>query len=286
MSSPSYILLFLSQCLVQLHRQLERNILLRLVHAVDLLQQGQPEGLRLLLLIAPALPVRRKPGGGASLYIRPLEIGITPSVGVKSSTEYLFIILVSPVGPYFKTGFKPTDICIMRQYDRVAPKGTGRWKTGGNYAASLMSGNHAHELGYSAVLYLDPREKKYLDECGPANFFAIKDGKYITPASDSILPSVTNKSLMQLCDDMGIDVEARHIAVDELKEVTEAGACGTAAVISPVREIDDLDTGDKYVVSADGEPGPISTMLYNKLRGIQLGEEEDVHGWNSVFEGI
>ena len=91
---------------------------------------------------------------------------------------------------------------------------------------------------------------------------------------------------MQLCDDMGIDVEARHIAVDELKEVTEAGACGTAAVISPVREIDDLDTGDKYVVSADGEPGPISTMLYNKLRGIQLGEEEDVHGWNSVFEGI
>ena len=225
-------------------------------------------------------------GSGASLYIRPLEIGITPSVGVKSSTEYLFIILVSPVGPYFKTGFKPTDICIMRQYDRVAPKGTGRWKTGGNYAASLMSGNHAHELGYSAVLYLDPREKKYLDECGPANFFAIKDGKYITPASDSILPSVTNKSLMQLCDDMGIDVEARHIAVDELKEVTEAGACGTAAVISPVREIDDLDTGDKYVVSADGEPGPISTMLYNKLRGIQLGEEEDVHGWNSVFEGI
>ena len=225
-------------------------------------------------------------GSGASLYIRPLEIGITPSVGVKSSTEYLFIILVSPVGPYFKTGFKPTDICIMRQYDRVAPKGTGRWKTGGNYAASLMSGNHAHELGYSAVLYLDPREKKYLDECGPANFFAIKDGKYITPASDSILPSVTNKSLMQLCDDMGIDVEARHIAVDELKEVTEAGACGTAAVISPVREIEDLDTGDKYVVSADGEPGPISTMLYNKLRGIQLGEEEDVHGWNSVFEGI
>ena len=134
-------------------------------------------------------------GSGASLYIRPLEIGITPSVGVKSSTEYLFIILVSPVGPYFKTGFKPTDICIMRQYDRVAPKGTGRWKTGGNYAASLMSGNHAHELGYSAVLYLDPREKKYLDECGPANFFAIKDGKYITPASDSILPSVTTWAL-------------------------------------------------------------------------------------------
>lgn len=225
-------------------------------------------------------------GSGASLYIRPLEIGITPSVGVKSSSEYMFIILVSPVGPYFKEGFKPTNICIMRQYDRVAPKGTGRFKTGGNYAASLSSGIHAHELGYSAVLYLDPKEKKYLDECGPANFFAIKDGKYITPASESILPSITNKSIQQLCEDMGIEVESRHITVDELKHVQEAGACGTAAVISPVAEIDDLDTGEKYVIATDGQPGAVSTALYNKLRGIQLGEEEDVHGWNTIIEGI
>lgn len=225
-------------------------------------------------------------GSGASLYIRPLEIGITPSVGVKSASEYLFMILVSPVGPYFKEGFKPTNICIMRQYDRVAPKGTGRFKTGGNYSASLMSGNHAHELGYSAVLYLDPREKKYLDECGPANFFAIKDGKYITPASESILPSITNKSIQQICKDMGIEVESRHITVDELESVQEAGACGTAAVISPVAEIDDLDTGKKYVIAADGQPGEISTKLYNKLRAIQLGEESDVHGWNTIIEGI
>lgn len=223
-------------------------------------------------------------GSGASLYIRPLEIGITPSVGVKASTEYLFMILVSPVGPYFKEGFKPTNICIIRQYDRVAPKGTGRFKTGGNYAASLASGNHAHDLGYSAVLYLDPKEKKYLDECGPANFFAIKNGSYITPASESILPSITNKSIQQICKDLGIPVESRHITVDELEQIEEAGACGTAAVISPVAEIDDLDTGKKYVISPDGVPGPVSTLLYEKLRAIQLGEAPDTHNWNTIIE--
>ena len=137
-------------------------------------------------------------GSGASLYIRPLEIGMSPRIGVKPASEYLFIIMVSPVGPYFKEGFKPTNICIMREYDRVAPCGTGRWKVGGNYAASLTAGEHAHSLGYSAVLYLDPKEKKYIDECGPANFIAIKNGKYITPASDSILPSITNKSMKLL----------------------------------------------------------------------------------------
>lgn len=223
-------------------------------------------------------------GSGASLYIRPLEIGISAQVGVKPATEYLFLILVTPVGPYFKEGFKPTNICIMREFDRVAPKGTGRWKVGGNYAASLEAGEKAHELGYSAVLYLDPKEKKYLDECGPANFFAIKDGKYITPASDSILPSITNKSLMQLAEDMGITVERRHIPLEELAEIQEAAACGTAAVASPVAEIDDLDTGVKYVVSKDGQPGPVVTALYNKLRAIQLGEEEDIHGWNTVID--
>lgn len=223
-------------------------------------------------------------GSGASLYIRPLEIGMSARVGVKPSDEYLFLVLVTPVGPYFKEGFKPTNICIMRDYDRVAPKGTGRWKVGGNYAASLSAGEKAHELGYSAVLYLDPKEKKYIDECGPANFFAIKDGKYITPASESILPSVTNASLKQLAKDMGIEVESRHILLEELEDITEAAACGTAAVASPVAEIDDLDTGKKYIVSTNGEAGPITTTLYNKLRAIQLGEEEDIHGWNTIVE--
>ncbi len=223
-------------------------------------------------------------GSGASLYIRPLEIGISAQVGVKPASEYLFLILVTPVGPYFKTGFRPTNICIMRQYDRVAPNGTGLWKVGGNYAASLTAGEHAHELGYSAVLYLDPKEKKYLDECGPANFIAIKNGTYITPASQSILPSITNKSLMQLAEDMGITVERRHITVDELEEIDEAAAVGTAAVASPVGEIDDLDTGKKYVVSKNGEPGPVVTRLYETLRGIQLGEIEDRHGWCTIVE--
>lgn len=222
-------------------------------------------------------------GSGASLYIRPLEIGVSARVGVKPSDEYVFLILVTPVGPYFKEGFKPTNICVMREYDRVAPKGTGRWKVGGNYAASLAAGEKAHELGYSAVLYLDPKEKKYLDECGPANFFAIKDGKYITPASESILPSVTNASLKQLAQDMGIEVESRHILLDELEDVTEAAACGTAAVASPIAEVDDLDTGKKYIISKDGNAGPVTTALYNKLRAIQLGEEEDIHGWNTVL---
>ena len=172
----------------------------------------------------------------------------------------------------------------MRDYDRVAPRGTGRWKVGGNYAASLGAGHHAHEMGYSAVLYLDPKEKKYLDECGPANFYAIKDGKYITPKSDSILPSITNMSLMDLARDMGIEVEQRHIAVEELADCSEAAACGTAAVCSPIGEIDDIDTGKKYILSKDGKPGPVTTRLYNALNAIRLGEVPDTFGWNTIVE--
>lgn len=223
-------------------------------------------------------------GSGASLYIRPLELGMSAQVGVKPAREYCFIMLVSPVGPYFKTGFKPSNICLMREFDRVAPRGTGRWKVGGNYAASLQAGEKAHSLGYSAVLYLDPKEKKYLDECGPANFFAVKDGKYITPASDSILPSITNMSLMQLAQDMGLEVERRRIPVEEIADFTEAAACGTAAVCSPVGEIDDLDTGRKYVISKDGKPGPVTQRLYDTLNAIRNGEVEDVHGWNVIID--
>ncbi len=223
-------------------------------------------------------------GTGASLYIRPIEFGMSAQVGVKPGKEYIFVVFVTPVGPYFKTGFNPTKICIMREYDRVAPRGTGRYKVGGNYASSLEAGEKAHALGYSSVLYLDPKEKLYLDECGPANFFAIKDGKYITPKSDSILPSITNKSLMQLARDMGIEVEERHITVDELNDVSEAAACGTAAVASPIGEIDDLDTGVKYVIAKDGKPGPVTTELYHRLQAIQYGDAPDIHGWNTIVE--
>lgn len=223
-------------------------------------------------------------GTGASLYIRPLEIGISARVGVKPASEYMVIMLVTPVGPYFKEGFKPTKVCLSREYDRVAPKGTGSIKVGGNYAASLVAGEKAHELGYSVMLYLDPKEKKYLDECGAANFFGIKDNTYVTPASESILPSITNKSLRQVAEDLGLKVEPRHIPIEELGTFEEAGACGTAAVISPICEIDDLDNGNKYTFGKPGEAGPWSTKLYEALRAIQYGEAPDTHGWCEIIE--
>lgn len=221
---------------------------------------------------------------GASLYIRPLLIGTSAQVGVKPAKEYLFIVFVSPVGPYFKEGFKPTPMAILCQYDRAAPLGTGRYKVGGNYAASLVAGEKAHELGYSAVLYLDAKEKKYIDECGPANFFGIRGNSYITPKSTSILPSITNKSLMQLAEDMGMTVEVRQIPEDEIGTFDEAGACGTAAVISPIARIDDLDENKSYIFSKDGKPGPICEKLYNKLRAIQYGDEPDTHKWITIVE--
>lgn len=223
-------------------------------------------------------------GSGASLYIRPLEIGISARVGVKPAAEYMVIMLVTPVGPYFKDGFKPTKVCLSREYDRVAPKGTGSIKVGGNYAASLVAGEKAHDLGYSVMLYLDPKEKKYLDECGAANFFAIKDNTYITPHSDSILPSITNMSLRDIARDLGMKVEQRHIELAELPTFEEASACGTAAVCSPIAEIDDIDTGDKYVFSTNGEAGPVVTALYDRLRGIQNGDVEDTHGWVEILD--
>lgn len=221
---------------------------------------------------------------GASLYIRPLLIGTGAQVGVKPASEYLFLIFVTPVGPYFKEGFKPTPMAILRHYDRAAPYGTGTYKVGGNYAAGIKAGTIAHEKGYSAVLFLDAKEKKYLDECGPANFFGIKGNKYITPKSTSILDSITNKSLMQIAKDMGMEVERRQVPVEELAEFEEAGACGTAAVISPILRIDDLDEGHSYVISKNGEAGPISTKLYHALRAIQYGDVEDKYGWVTILD--
>lgn len=221
---------------------------------------------------------------GSSLYIRPLLIGSSAQVGVKPADEYLFLVFVTPVGPYFKGGFKPAPVCIMRNYDRAAPHGTGTIKVGGNYAASMVAGDKARKGGYAAVLYLDPKEKKYIDECGPANFFGIRGNTYITPASQSILPSITNKSLIQLAEDMGMTVERRPVPVEELATFDEAAECGTAAVIAPISYIDDLDENKSYVYSKDGNPGPVSERLYNKLRGIQYGDEPDVHGWVQIIE--
>lgn len=221
---------------------------------------------------------------GASLYIRPLLIGTGAQVGVHPADEYLFMIFVSPVGPYFKGGFATNDYVIIREYDRAAPLGTGRYKVGGNYAASLAANKMAHDAGYASEFYLDAKEKKYIDECGAANFFGIKDGKYITPKSSSILPSITNRSLQQLAKDLGMEVEVRPIPEEELSTFEEAGACGTAAVISPIRKIDDLENHKSYVISKDGKPGPWSEKLYTHLRAIQYGTESDVHGWTTVIE--
>ncbi len=220
---------------------------------------------------------------GATLYLRPLLVGTSPQVGVRPSSEYLFMIFVTPVGPYFKGGFSTNPYVIIREFDRSAPLGTGKYKVGGNYAASLAANKKAHDLGYACEFYLDAKEKKYMDECGAANFFGIKNNTYVTPKSTSILPSITNKSLMQLAEDLGMTVERRQIPEEELETFEEAGACGTAAVISPISRIDDLENNKSYVFSKDGKPGPISTKLYNKLRGIQYGTEPDIHGWTKVI---
>lgn len=223
-------------------------------------------------------------GHDASLYIRPLLIGTSAQVGVHPASEYLFIIFVTPVGPYFKGGFASSNYVIVRQFDRAAPLGTGRYKVGGNYAASLVANKLAHDKGYSCEFYLDAKEKKYIDECGAANFFGIKDNTYITPKSTSVLPSITNDSLQQIAKDLGMKVEVRPIPEEELTTFEEAGACGTAAVISPIEKIDDLDNGKSYVISKDGKPGPWSTKLYHALRAIQLGEAPDTHGWVTVLD--
>ncbi len=221
---------------------------------------------------------------GASLYIRPLLIGTGAQIGVCPADEYLFIVFVMPVGPYFPEGFKPTNLLILRQYDRAAPQGTGKYKVGGNYAASMGAGVIAKKKGFSAVLYLDSREKKYIDECGPANFFGIKNNTYITPKSESILPSITNKSLIVLAEEMGLKVEQRKVPYEELTEFEEVGACGTAAVISPIKGVYDADNDKWFRYGNQEEAGKWSAKLYNKLRAIQYGDEEDKYGWTTIVD--
>ena len=223
-------------------------------------------------------------GSGASLYVRPLLYGSGAEVGVKPASEYTFIVFVTPVGPYFRGGIKPVNMMICRDVDRAAPLGTGIYKVGGNYAASLRALVAARESGYGSVLFLDAKEKKYIDECGPANFYGIKNNTYITPKSESILPSITNKSLLQLAGTVGIKTERRQVPVGELAEFTEAGACGTAAVITPIGKIVDPDKNKIYEYCKDGKPGVITMKLFNKLVGIQIGDVPDEFGWMTVVE--
>jgi len=223
-------------------------------------------------------------GTGASLYIRPLLFGSGPEVGVKPASEYMFVVFVTPVGPYFKEGFNPVKIAIIRDSDRAAPLGTGTFKVGGNYAASLRGVMKSHYAGYNSPMYLDTKEKRYIDEIGAANFFAIKGNSYITPKSDSILASITNMSIIQLAEEAGMKIERRPVAVDELESFDEVGACGTAAVISPIGEIADLETGKIYKFCKNGKPGDVSKKLYETLVGIQYGDLPDNRGWVTIVE--
>jgi branched-chain amino acid aminotransferase len=221
-------------------------------------------------------------GTEASLYLRPFEIGVGAFLGVHPAKEFLTCIFVSPVGAYFKEGIKPIRVIINPDYDRAAPRGTGDIKCGGNYAASLEAGELANELGYANSMFLDAVERKYIEECGAANFFGIKDNTYVTPKSRSILPSITNLSLRQLAEDMGLKVEQRPISVDELGSFEECAACGTAAVISPIGYIYDKETGKEW--HYDNAPGERCMKMYNKLRDIQYGRCEDPYGWTVVVE--
>ncbi len=223
-------------------------------------------------------------GSGATLYIRPLLYGSGAEVGVKPALEYTFIVFVTPVGPYFKEGVKPVNMLICRDFDRAAPKGTGIYKVGGNYAASLRAIITAKCEGYSNTIFLDAKEKKYIDECGPANFFGIKDNTYVTPKSESILNSITNMSLIEIAKSLGMKTERRPVPVTELSTFEEAGACGTAAVISPIAKIYDPEDNHVYEYCKDGKPGPASMALYNKLVAIQHGDEPDPFGWVTVLD--
>ena len=217
-------------------------------------------------------------GSGASLYIRPFMIGSGPVLGVSPAEEYLFRVLVTPVGPYYKGGMKPIRV-VVSDYDRAAPHGTGNVKAGLNYAMSMYPGQLAHAEGYSECLYLDPATRTKIEEAGGANFIAVtKSGKLITPKSDSILPSITRRSVLQIAKDvLGIEVEETDLYIDQLDEIAEAGLCGTAAVISPIGSVD--YHGKRHVFYSETEVGPVIKKLYETLVGIQNGKLPAPEGW-------
>ena len=218
-------------------------------------------------------------GSGATLYIRPFMFGIDSIIGVKPATEYQFRIFTTPVGPYFKGGAKPITIRVS-DVDRAAPHGTGDIKAGLNYAMSLYNIVDAHQQGFDENLYLDPGTRTYVEETGGANFvFITKDGKFVTPKSGSILPSVTRRSLMVVAKDyLGMEVEERPVRKDELKDFAECGLCGTAAVISPVGKI--VDHGEEICLPSGMEDmGPVTKKLYDTLTGIQMGRIKAPEGW-------
>ena len=223
-------------------------------------------------------------GSGATLYVRPYMFGSNPVIGVKPADEYQFRILTTPVGPYFKGGVKPLTIKIS-DFDRAAPHGTGHIKAGLNYAMSLHAIVTAHQEGYDENMYLDAATRTKVEETGGANFiFVTKDGTVVTPKSDSILPSITRRSILQVARDyLGMETEEREVYLDEVKDFAECGLCGTAAVISPVGKI--VDHGKEICLpSGMTEMGPVTKKLYETLTGIQMGRIEAPKGWIHVIE--
>ena len=223
-------------------------------------------------------------GSGATLYIRPYMFGSNPVIGVKPADEYQFRILTTPVGPYFKGGAKPITIKVS-DFDRAAPHGTGHIKAGLNYAMSLHAIVTAHKEGFDENMYLDAATRTKVEETGGANFiFVTKDGKVVTPKSNSILPSITRHSLMVVAKDiLGLEAEEREVYFDEVKDFAECGLCGTAAVISPVGKIN--DHGKEICFPSGMEKmGPVIQKLYDTLTGIQMGRIEGPEGWLKVIE--
>ena len=223
-------------------------------------------------------------GSGATLYIRPYMFGINPVIGVKPADEYQFRMFCTPVGPYFKGGAKPITIRVS-DFDRAAPHGTGHVKAGLNYAMSLHAIVDAHQQGYDENVYLDAATRTKIEETGGANIiFVTKDNKVVTPKSDSILPSITRRSLMYVAEHyLGLEVEQREVYLDEVKDFAECGLCGTAAVISPVGKI--VDHGKEICFpSGMEEMGPVTKKLYETLTGIQMGRIEAPEGWIHVIE--
>ena len=218
-------------------------------------------------------------GTGASMYVRPLLIGTGPQIGVNAADEFTFIVLVMPVGAYYKGGLKPVRALVIDEFDRAAPNGTGTVKLGGNYGAALLPHKIAHDKGFPVDLYLDAVEHKYIEEFGTSNFIAIDaQGAYLTPQSHSVLPSITNNGLQTVAAHLGLKVEVRPIAFAEISRFQEIAACGTAVVITPVNEI---VRGDQVIQVGPREGcGPVLEKLYRYYTAIQWGETKDPFGWS------
>lgn len=232
-------------------------------------------------------------GHNASLYVRPLLMGVNPQLALVPPTECLFAVMCMPVGSYAgRQSLASVKAVISRNYDRAAPNGSGCYKVSSNYPCSFRPYKIIHDQGYTEMLFLNPSTKENIDEFGSSNFIAIKGDTFITPLSDSVLPSITNKTLQVIAADMGLKVEKRVIPAEELAEVDEVAAVGTAVVTTPICSIDDkpslesTEVTKHYEYQKEGEVGPVCEKLYKALTGIQFGEIPDTHGWCMVLENL